>query len=180
MSIKSFFAPTKSNKRSLEDSESSNASDNVTQDESKPPVKKSLAETKTADVVSKDDNSHTDVGVEQSVSNADSALTSELTDPSWAEMLRPEFEKPYFKRLCLYVEQQYSSRTVFPPRREVFSAFNICPYAVVKVVIIGQDPYHGPGQANGLAFSVARNVAVPPSLRNIYKVAQVSVRGDCG
>ena len=90
-------------------------------------------------------------------------------------MLKVEFEKTYFRRLSDYVDREYRNRTVFPPRHQVFNAFNWCSYDDIKVVIIGQDPYHGAGQAHGLAFSVARGVPPPPSLKNIYKVAQVGL-----
>ena len=89
--------------------------------------------------------------------------------PSWKEKLAPEFEKPYFKDLIQFVKEEYKEHKVYPPGSLIFNAFNHCSFEEVKVVIIGQDPYHNPGQANGLAFSVADGVRVPPSLQNIYK-----------
>lgn len=83
--------------------------------------------------------------------------------------LAPEFEKDYFVRLTDFVRQEYQQTTVYPPGRLIFNAFNLCPFDKVKVVIIGQDPYHGPGQAHGLCFSVNDGVAFPPSLQNIFK-----------
>lgn len=90
-------------------------------------------------------------------------------EPSWKNVLQPEFEKPYFETLTSFVKKEYQSQQVFPPGNELFNAFNLCPFESVKVVIIGQDPYHGPGQAHGLCFSVRDGVKFPPSLRNIFK-----------
>lgn len=87
----------------------------------------------------------------------------------WKEVLAPEFEKDYFIRLTDFVRQEYQTTTVYPPGKLIFNAFNLCPYNKVKVVIIGQDPYHGPGQAHGLCFSVNDGVPFPPSLQNIFK-----------
>lgn len=89
--------------------------------------------------------------------------------PSWKEKLSPEFEKPYFQELTEFVRQEYGSHKVFPPPSLIFNAFAHCSFDDVKVVILGQDPYHNPGQANGLAFSVADGITPPPSLQNIYK-----------
>ena len=90
-------------------------------------------------------------------------------EPTWKERLQPEFDKPYFKDLTDFVRAEYANSTVYPPGRFIFNAFNLCPFDQVKVVIIGQDPYHEPGQAHGLCFSVNDGVAFPPSLRNIFK-----------
>lgn len=90
-------------------------------------------------------------------------------EESWKEALSPEFEKDYFVRLTDFVRQEYQTNTVYPPGKLIFNAFNLCPYNKVKVVIIGQDPYHGPGQAHGLCFSVNDGVPFPPSLQNIFK-----------
>lgn len=87
----------------------------------------------------------------------------------WLEPLKPEFSKPYYKELYTRVKEEYAKHLVFPPADEIFSAFELTPLADVKVVIIGQDPYHNVGQAHGLCFSVKPDVAVPPSLVNIYK-----------
>lgn len=93
-------------------------------------------------------------------------------EESWKEVLSPEFEKDYFIRLTDFVRQEYQTTTVYPPGKLIFNAFNLCPYPKVKVVIIGQDPYHGPGQAHGLCFSVNDGVPFPPSLQNIFKEIQ--------
>ena len=85
------------------------------------------------------------------------------------ELLAPEFEKPYFAQLTEFVRQEYASRRIFPRGSNIFRAFDKCPFDRLKVVVIGQDPYHGPGQANGLCFSVADGVPFPPSLQNIFK-----------
>lgn len=90
-------------------------------------------------------------------------------EPTWAEQLKDEFAKPYFRELAEFVRSEYGSRTVYPPAGRIFAAFDACGFEDVKVVILGQDPYHGPGQANGLCFSVADGVAVPRSLVNIFK-----------
>jgi uracil-DNA glycosylase len=90
-------------------------------------------------------------------------------EASWKEQLAEEFEKQYFSELVKFVKQEYSCKTIYPPARLIFNAFNRCPFDNVKAVIIGQDPYHGPGQAHGLCFSVLKNVAFPPSLVNIFK-----------
>ena len=87
---------------------------------------------------------------------------------SWKKYLDAEFEKEYFKELSEFLKSAYASQTIYPPKSQVFSAFST-PLDDIKVVIIGQDPYHGPHQAHGLAFSVQPNVTVPPSLKNIFK-----------
>ena len=86
----------------------------------------------------------------------------------WNPILRAEFERPYWGELQSYVAAERATHTVYPPHDEVFRALHLTPYDEVRVMILGQDPYHGPGQANGLAFSVADGIDVPPSLRNIY------------
>lgn len=88
---------------------------------------------------------------------------------TWKEILSTEFEKEYFKKLNLFLEDEYNNYEVFPKRERIFEAFNLTPFEDVKVVIIGQDPYHGDGQAHGLAFSVMPGIKTPPSLKNIYK-----------
>lgn len=88
---------------------------------------------------------------------------------SWKKLLQPEFKKPYFKKLVGFVNQEYLSKTIFPPKSEIFAAFNLCNFDNIKVVILGQDPYHGINQAQGLCFSVNPGVNIPPSLKNIYK-----------
>ena len=90
-------------------------------------------------------------------------------EKSWQEVLNQEFEKEYFKKLISFVKEEYVTKKVYPPGSQIFNAFEKCPFNEVKVVLIGQDPYHGPGQAHGLAFSVNDGVALPPSLRNIFK-----------
>lgn len=93
-------------------------------------------------------------------------------DSSWRARLQSEFDQGYFQELIAFVRQEYAHQTVYPPGREIFSAFDACPFEDVKVVILGQDPYHGPGQANGLCFSVRDGVRMPPSLVNIFKEIQ--------
>ncbi|MBO7593427.1 MAG: uracil-DNA glycosylase [Salinivirgaceae bacterium] len=90
-------------------------------------------------------------------------------EQSWKQRLQIEFDKPYFEQLTQFVRTEYQTRTIYPPARLIFNAFNLCPFDKVKVVIIGQDPYHGVGQAHGLCFSVQDGVQFPPSLRNIFK-----------
>ena len=88
---------------------------------------------------------------------------------SWRNILQPEFEKPYFKELTNFVKQEYATNTCYPPENQLFEAFNLCNFNDLKVVIIGQDPYHGVGQAHGLCFSVNEGITHPPSLINIFK-----------
>ena len=90
-------------------------------------------------------------------------------EDSWKRELAAEFEKPYFAELTEFVRSEYSATTVYPPAKLIFNAFDHCPFDKVKAVIIGQDPYHGPGQANGLCFSVNKEIKMPPSLVNIFK-----------
>lgn len=95
---------------------------------------------------------------------------------SWKMHLESEFSKPYFTTLSSFVKSEYATQLCFPPGKRIFSAFDYCPFDQVKVVILGQDPYHGPGQANGLCFSVQDGIAKPPSLVNIFK----EIRDDLG
>ena len=88
---------------------------------------------------------------------------------SWEKVLQPEFEKPYFKELTNFVKEEYKTNTCFPSGNQIFEAFNLCSFDDLKVVIIGQDPYHGVGQAHGLCFSVNEGISHPPSLINIFK-----------
>jgi len=88
---------------------------------------------------------------------------------TWDGLLRPEFEKPYYKELRQFLAGEYRSRVIYPNMHDIFNAFKYTDYADVRVVILGQDPYHGPGQAHGLAFSVLPGAEIPPSLRNMYK-----------
>ena len=90
----------------------------------------------------------------------------------WLEPLKPEFKKPYYEKLYAKVKEEYSTNLIFPPADDIFNAFDFTPLSEVKVVILGQDPYHGDGQAHGLCFSVKPDVDVPPSLVNIYKELQ--------
>lgn len=90
-------------------------------------------------------------------------------EPSWKEVLADEFDAPYFQNLTAQVRQEYAAHACYPPGKLIFNAFDLCPFDQVRVVIIGQDPYHEPGQAMGLSFSVPQGVTMPPSLVNIYK-----------
>lgn len=94
----------------------------------------------------------------------------------WAEVLDEEFEKPYYKELREFLKHAYASERVYPPMEDIYNALRVTPYASTKVVILGQDPYHGPGQAHGLSFSVRPGVQPPPSLLNIFK----EMEGDIG
>ena len=96
-------------------------------------------------------------------------------ESTWKQQLGAEFDKPYFATLAEQVRQAYRMGPCFPPSRLVFNAFNLCPFNEVKVVIMGQDPYHEPGQAMGLSFSVPEGVAIPPSLQNIFKEIQADL-----
>lgn len=96
-------------------------------------------------------------------------------EQSWKERLAAEFGKPYFASLTDFVRHEYGTTTCYPPGRLIFNAFNLCPFDKVKVVIIGQDPYHEPGQAQGLSFSVNDGVPFPPSLQNIFKEIELDL-----
>ncbi|MHB9147642.1 MAG: uracil-DNA glycosylase [Candidatus Amoebophilus sp.] len=89
--------------------------------------------------------------------------------PSWKPYLKEEFNKPYFEQLAAFVKAEYKSNTIYPPAKQIFNAFELCSFDNTKVVILGQDPYHGFKQANGLSFSVSKEVRMPPSLVNIFK-----------
>jgi uracil-DNA glycosylase len=97
-------------------------------------------------------------------------------EPTWKSRLSEEFEKPYFQQLTTFVRDEYSKYRIYPPGKDIFRAFDRCPAEKVKVVIIGQDPYHGPNQANGLCFSVNEGIQMPPSLINIFK----EIKNDLG
>lgn len=90
-------------------------------------------------------------------------------EPSWKGRLASEFAEPYFSELAAFVRKEYQEETVYPPPKFIFNSFSLCPFDSVKVVILGQDPYHGKGQANGLCFAVNDGVSLPPSLQNIFK-----------
>lgn len=90
-------------------------------------------------------------------------------EPSWKEVLQEEFSKEYFNALTQFVRTEYKQGGVYPPPKNIFRAFDLCPFEKVKVVILGQDPYHGAGQANGLCFAVEKDIRLPPSLQNIFK-----------
>jgi uracil-DNA glycosylase len=99
-------------------------------------------------------------------------------EENWKTVLAEEFEKPYFASLTEFVRNEYKTHTIYPPAKLIFNAFDQCPFDNLKVVILGQDPYHGPGQAHGLCFSVNDGVEFPPSLRNIFKELQNDVRKE--
>lgn len=90
-------------------------------------------------------------------------------EPSWAERLQDDFAQPYFQRLTDFVRREYAAGPCYPPGEKIFAAFDLCPFDKAKVVILGQDPYHEPGQAEGLCFSVPQGIQYPPSLQNILK-----------
>ena len=96
-------------------------------------------------------------------------MTDVKIEVSWRERLEKEFGKPYFKELTAFVRDSYRSQQIYPPPKEIFRAFELTPFDKVKVVILGQDPYHGAKQANGLAFAVHQGIRTPPSLENIFK-----------
>lgn len=94
----------------------------------------------------------------------------------WQEILKDEFEKDYFKKMEEFLKNEYSNNKVFPPKEFVFNLFNHIKYDNIKIVILGQDPYHGEGQGNGIAFSVNKGVKIPPSLKNIYKELELEFK----
>jgi len=99
--------------------------------------------------------------------------------PSWREKLSEEFQKPYFHRLTEFIGEEYANNTCYPEPQDIFAAFDHCPFQDTKVIIIGQDPYHGPNQANGLCFSVHEGIIHPPSLVNIFKEIQADLGVMC-
>ncbi|MGB4076495.1 MAG: uracil-DNA glycosylase [Minisyncoccia bacterium] len=101
-------------------------------------------------------------------------------EPSWKAVLSGEFDEPYFAELAEFVKNEYKSTTVFPPPKVMFRAFELTPFDEVRVVILGQDPYHGTGQANGLCFAVGEGMLLPPSLRNIYQELKSDLDSSCG
>ena len=96
-------------------------------------------------------------------------------DITWKEKLKDEFKKEYFYNLSEFVREEYKNHTIYPPGSLIFNSFNLCPFDKVKAVIIGQDPYHGPGQAHGLCFSVRDGIGFPPSLINIFKEIEMDI-----
>ena len=122
-------------------------------------------------------------GISSTTVSSSSSLTTttswipfdETMDPSWLSRLDGEKKKPYFKRLSEFLDNESKGHIIYPPREQIFSAFSYCPFDNVNVVIIGQDPYHGPGQAHGLAFSVQKGIQSPPSLNNMVKEAMVMI-----
>lgn len=97
-------------------------------------------------------------------------------EESWKQHLATEFDKPYFEKLTSFVKDEYQTKRVYPPPTQIFYAFEKCPWDKIKVVILGQDPYHGPNQANGMCFSVNPGIQLPPSLQNIFK----EIKADTG
>ncbi|KAF0745048.1 hypothetical protein Ae201684P_011078 [Aphanomyces euteiches] len=146
--IRNFFSSDRSAKRRAVETEE--------EPKKKTKVKSSLSENKEPNTVAE----------------SSASLFTLLTEPKWKDLLAPEFKKSYFKQLeAFLVREQKKKATIYPPKADIFAALNLCPFDGIKVVIIGQDPYHGPGQAHGLCFSVQRGVPPPPSLKNIYKEA---------
>lgn len=109
------------------------------------------------------------------MSTVNATKTPVRIESSWKQRLLTEFEKPYFHELMAFVKDEFNTGLMYPPAKSIFAAFDACPFDEVKVVILGQDPYHGQGQANGLAFSVAEGIKHPPSLRNIFKELEMDL-----
>jgi len=101
-----------------------------------------------------------------------------IINNNWNELFKPQFSEKYFLELQNFIEQEYKTQTIFPPENLIFNAFNLCPFDKIKVVILGQDPYHGKNQSHGLCFSVQDNVKIPPSLRNVFKELQADLNID--
>ena len=99
-------------------------------------------------------------------------------EESWYSLLKNEFNKDYFNKIRTFIRSEYQNKIIFPPPKLIFNAFNLTPVNKIKVVIIGQDPYHGEGQAHGLAFSVLEDIKIPPSLLNIYKELKEDVNKE--
>ncbi|MFC7365695.1 MULTISPECIES: uracil-DNA glycosylase [Bhargavaea] len=96
-------------------------------------------------------------------------MVKEILNNSWQDVIGDEFSKPYYLELREFLKQEYAEREIYPPMNDIWTAFELTPYESVRVVILGQDPYHGPGQAHGLSFSVKKGIRKPPSLRNVFK-----------
>jgi len=96
-------------------------------------------------------------------------LAQQILTNDWEPLLRQQFSLPYYKKLRTFLKTEYESRTIYPPMHDIFNALHYTPFHHVKVVILGQDPYHGPNQAHGLSFSVQKGIPMPPSLKNIWK-----------
>lgn len=105
-------------------------------------------------------------------------MVKDILNNDWQGELEEEFRKPYYAKLREFLKEEYGSREIYPPMHDIWTAFELTPYEQVKVVILGQDPYHGPGQAHGLSFSVKTGVRKPPSLRNVFKELQSDI--GCG
>ena len=103
-------------------------------------------------------------------------MAKEILDNSWHDVIGDEFGKPYYLQLREFLKKEYAEREIYPPMNDIWTAFELTPYESVRVVILGQDPYHGPGQAHGLSFSVKKGIRKPPSLRNVFK----ELREDIG
>ncbi|NAP00977.1 uracil-DNA glycosylase, partial [Halomonas sp. MG34] len=99
-------------------------------------------------------------------------MGKDILENDWAPLLQDEFSKDYYQELRTFLKEEYAKHTVYPKKEDIFNALHFTPYEKVKVVILGQDPYHGPNQAHGLSFSVNPQVSIPPSLRNIFKEQQ--------
>jgi len=158
MSIKSFFAPVNSQQKKT----SLKHSLDLKEDDATLPSNE-IKKVKT-------DTSITSSS--KSTNSSDKFIWTSFSDNvsnTWSDLLESEIQKPYIKKLAEFVDNERKTKIIFPPEDKMFSALNYCNFEDVKVVIIGQDPYHGPGQAHGLCFSVQRGIQVPPSLRNIYK-----------
>ena len=105
-------------------------------------------------------------------------MAKKIFQNDWQDVVGEEFEKPYYLKLREFLKDEYATRTVYPPKEDIWTAFEHTPYQKVKVVILGQDPYHGPGQAHGLSFSVKPGVKIPPSLRNMLKELKEDIGCD--
>lgn len=103
-------------------------------------------------------------------------MAKEILDNSWQDVIGNEFSKSYYLELREFLKKEYAEREIYPPMNDIWTAFELTPYESVRVVILGQDPYHGPGQAHGLSFSVKKGIRKPPSLRNVFK----ELREDIG
>jgi hypothetical protein len=172
--ITSFFSP-KSKRARVEDASLEETTTTESPSSAEPSQVSITEETK--EITGEEKSASDENQVETISAVVQSTTVTPLFDlGSWSELLGDEFTKSYFKTLMRYVDQEYKTATVYPPKEQMFTAFQTCDLNQLKVVIIGQDPYHGANQAHGLAFSVLEGNAPPPSLRNIFKEAKVSCR----
>lgn len=193
--IRSFFSPSGATSRPKRQQQGADNESEALPSQLKPSAKRERQEEEEEE---DGDDEHTNATPKKHKRDADAAGAKEATDagpsgpltfkysnllltldkmmhPSWYDVLEAEFSRSYFKNLAAFLKREEGKKTIYPPPQDVFAALRDCAFSDLKVVILGQDPYHGPEQAHGLSFSVRRGVMPPPSLKNIYKEAMADV-----